>query len=338
MNDISNIDFHSSKFIDVFFSRNVPEAIPSFFHGGKPVEEAYEDKTFSYTEYTPAGTVERKMIIPGKDILKIRIQSRYRYVDRFADNKHADIELIGRLVCSRREVVCLNSQFHVGSLSDDYAQSRTDTFGGNDYHYYHLTVPAMDRIAREAQNGTVLRIWYAHNTQDLCGLMSLLHKLKDIDCTILELELPDEVYLPSGRKRKNCRNWGDFSAEELCIPISGARILTKEKKSYLLMRWQKLVHENSEYRICENGEIKSASFEDLRKKAIPHLYKNKFSLWQLVNRLSAKENAFKNLSIIGIFPHFVHRLIDAGDIEFLGRRISGYSEDCWLKSLHKTTF
>ena len=184
------------------------------------------------------------------------------------------------------------------------------------------------------KNGAILRVWYGHNARDLCAFMYLLNQLRGVNCTIIELELPDEVHRLNAHKIKMCRYWRHIRPEEMCIPISGAKILTSEKKNELLTHWQKLVCENSEYRIYENGELKSVDFEYLRAKAIPHFYKGKFSMSELMGRLLKNEEAFKEMCVLSSLPRFIHRLIDAGDLEFLGHRVSIWSDDCWLKSLH----
>lgn len=332
MADIKNIDFTNEKIIDVFFERNAPVNIDLFLNGIKPVKNAYSDKTVSFVEHTPTEKKKVKLTVSGKERLKIDMQTRHDYIERFKNNKHADVELVERLMLNESKRFSINSFFHVGSLSDDYAASRIKAFGNNDFHSYQKTVDTMNEIALNAQSGAILRVWYAHNSLDLCGLMSLLHRLKDIDCTIIELELPDEVYLPSGRLRRNCRYWGQFSPEELCIPISSAKILTERKKNTLLSLWNNLVSENAEYRIYEDGKLKSVDFEYLRRKAIPHFYKNNFSLTQLIGRLLDDE-AFKDLCVIAVLSQFIYRLIDVGDLDYLGHRVNIFSEDCWLKSL-----
>lgn len=333
MKNIESVLCENSKFIDVFFQRNLPENIRDFFIGAKPIKSKYEDITFSFTEYTPSGKADQKATISADFQLQTAIRKRNDYIERFKGNKYANVELVEALVLSESEKICINSHFHVGELIGDYAEIRIKSCGNNDYHCYQGTIDIMEEIVGKVRNGAIPRIWYGHNAQDLCGLMSLLYKLKDIDCPIIELELPEEVRMPNGRKRKNCRSWGQFYPEELCIPISGAKVLTEEKKQSLLTRWQNLVKENTEYRVYENGELKSVDFEYLRAKAIPHFYKNKFSLTKLTGRLLEKEEAFKDLCVVSALPRFIYRLIDVGDVEFLGHRVSIFEDDCWLKSL-----
>ena len=332
MSNIKDIDFRTGNFVDVFFARNIPIHVRSFLHGAQPLKESYKDLTVPFTEYTRQGNAKGIMTFSAERQHAAHIKSRYEYLERFRNNKHADVDLVERFVLATNKMCTINSHFHIGSLSQDYAQSRIDTFGHDDYNQYHSTVEAMDMIADYAQNGAILRIWYAHNACDLCGFMALLHRLEHIDCTVIELELPDEVRLPSGHLKKHCKHWEQFLPEELCIPVSYAKLLTKEKKATLSAQWKKLCQEDAEYRIYENNELKSADFEYLRAKAIPHLFKKRFSLSAFEGRL-LKEEVLADLDVIAAMPHFIHRMVTAGDIAFLGHRMSMFSEDCWLKAL-----
>lgn len=333
MFDVKKLITQDAYFVDVFFDRNLPQSIRDFFAGAKPIRKSYEDKTFFYNAYT-SRKKDCSIVISAEKQLQMHIQSRYDYVERFKRSKYADISLVDSIISSKSEKIVINSHFHVGDLLGDYAQTRINSFGKDDYHDYQGTIDQIQKIVSKAQSGAILRVWYGHNARDLCGFMYLLDKTQGIDCTIIELELPDEVHRLNAHKIKGCRYWGQIRPKEMCIPISTAKILTNEKRNELLARWQKLVFENTEYRIYENGNLKSVDFEYLRAKAIPLFYKGKFSLSKLTGRFLKNEDAFKDLCVVSVIPNFIYRLIDAGDLEFLGRRVSILSSDCWIKSLH----
>lgn len=330
MKDIKDIDSQKNLFIDVIFNRYTTEFVEEFFHGAKPADIVKEEITAILNKHNKNRNTKEKNAF-AESLMRSHAEKRQEYVDRFKNNKRADVELVDKIILAKRERFFLNSMFHVGKLSDDYAESRTKAFGNDDFYHYRHTIDGMDEIAAKAEAGAILRVWYAHNATDLCGLMALLHRLRHIECTVIELELPQNVYMINGRVKRNCREWDDLRAKDLCIPISEAKILTQKKKERLLSHWDRLVKEDSEYRIFENGEVKSTDFEYLREKAVPVYsnYKGKFSLTQLMGRLF-KHEAFKDLPVITVTPQFIYRLIDVGDLEYLGRRGSIFSEDCWL--------
>ena len=207
MKNVKDIICQNSKFIDVFFNRNPPENIRDFFVGARPINETYEDKIVSFTEYTPSGATYKKVTISADNQRRIATQHRCDYIEYFKSNKHADVELVEAIVLSESEKIAINSHFHVGELLGDYAEVRIKSFGNNEYNCYQGTIEVMDEIVSKVQNGEILRVWYGHNARDLCGLMSLLKKLNNVDCTIIELELPDKIYLPNNRVKKKCRYW-----------------------------------------------------------------------------------------------------------------------------------
>ena len=334
MSNVKDIITKGTRFVDVFFDRNIPNNVRDFLYGAKPIRESYEDKTISFVEYTPTEKNDCSIVISAEKQMQLDTQSRNDYVERFKRSKYADIGLVDAIVCSESERIAINAHFHICDVVGDYVTTRINHLGEDDYHQYARTIENVEKIVSAVKNGAILRVWYAHNARDLCGLMYLLEKLQDVNCTIIELELPDEVHRLNAHKMIGCRYWGQIRPEELCIPLSAVKILTDEKKDEFLARWDKLVCENSEYRIYENGELKSVDFEYLRVKAIPHFYKGKFSLSKLMGRLLKNEEAFKEMCVLSSLPNFIYRLIDSGDLEFLGYRPSFLDNDCWLKSLH----
>ena len=333
MSTVKDVITKGAHFVDVFFDRNIPENVRDFLYGAKPTKEHYENKTISFTEYTPAGKQNHCITVSAEEQRLRSTQNRYDLVERCKRSKHADIDIVDAIVCSESEKIAINAHFHVCDLVGDYATTRIKHLGKDDYHQYAGTIENIEKIVSAVKNGSILRVWYGHNARDLCGFMYLLDKLQGITCTIIELELLDEIPRLNAHKIKRCRYWGQLRPEEMCIPISNAKILTNEKKHKLLSHWGKFVCENSEYRIYENGELKSVDFEYLRTKAIPHFYKGKFSLSKLTGRLLKNEEAFKEMCALSSLPDFIYRLIDAGDLEFLGYRPSFRDNDCWLKSL-----
>jgi len=333
MANVKDVIKNGDRFVDVFFGRSVPTNVSFFLYGASPVKKCYKNETISFTEYTPTQKIERSITFSAEEQRQRCAQKRYDYIERFKRSKYADIELVDAIVSSESEKIAINAQFHIGELVGDYAATRKKHPGRDDFHNYVKTVEAIEKIVSEARGGAVLRVWYGHNARDLCGYMYLLDKLRDIDLTVIEFEAPEEIHRLNAHKIVGLRYWEKLRPEELCIPLSEAKILTEDRKNELLTRFDKLACENAEYRIYENGDLKSADFEYLRAKAIPHFYKGKFSLSKLMGRLFTNEEAFMDLCIISSLPDFIYRLVDAGDLANLGYRESICDKDCWLKSL-----
>ena len=334
MSTVKDIITKGTRFVDVFFDRNIPENVSDFLYGAKPTKEHYEDRTISFTEYTPAGKQNHCITVSAEEQRRRSTQNRYNLVERFKRSKYADIDIVDAIVCSESERIAINAHFHICDLVGDYATTRIKHLGKDDYHQYAGTIEKIEKIVSVVKNGAILRVWYGHNARDLCGFMYLLNQLRGVNCTVIEIEAPEEIHRLNAHTMKKCRGWGEIRQDEICIPLSTAKILTDEKKDELLTCWDKLVCENSEYRIYENGELKSVDFEYLRTKAIPHFYKGKFSLSKLTGRLLKNEESFKEMCVLSSLPDFIYRLIDVGDLEFLGYRPSFWDNDCWLKSLH----
>jgi hypothetical protein len=241
------------------------------------------------------------------------------------------VELINAWFDKRPTTIFLDSYYHFDDLSNDYVNVRISKYGDNLFNFFNNTITKINRVVESAKEGALIRVWYAHNAKDLCGLMNLLYRLKDIECDIIELELDDEIYLINGSKEGNQRYWGRLHPNSLCIPISQAKLMSKENKSKYIEQWDCLVKENSEYRIYENGELKSVDHEYMKQIAKKHFPKKKFALTALLSKLMTKEEAFMDTCVNHVFPQFILRMVDEGVLENLGKRPNLFV-DYWLMS------
>lgn len=117
-----------------------------------------------------------------------------------------------------------------------------------------------------------IRIWYASSQRSMCGYYYLVSKIKDIDCKINVIEMPDNI---SYRGKNFDKSWGEAESKDIKPSLSLEKTLTREEINQIVLKWDKLVEENSELRLNINGEIKSVPIDYLDNEIISYFPKNK---------------------------------------------------------------
>ncbi len=117
-----------------------------------------------------------------------------------------------------------------------------------------------DDILNVAKREKTLRIWYANNASDKCGLYHLIDALQEVDCKIFAVQMPSDIGYRDSDWEKS---WGEAEPEHFytCLPL--ARELKSDERDAMSRKWQQLVIENSLLRIIEDGEVKSVPVDSL---------------------------------------------------------------------------
>ena len=105
-----------------------------------------------------------------------------------------------------------------------------------------------------------LRLWYANNSADKCGLYHLVHALKDVDCKIFVVKMPDCI---GSRSPVGEKSWGEADLDHFaaCLPL--AKELSAKERDTMADKWERLAALNSELRITIAGEVISVPVDYL---------------------------------------------------------------------------
>ncbi len=145
----------------------------------------------------------------------------------------------------------VEQEFSFWSRSDDaqrYIEERMDT-----------AKSSLQEILRRSAQGELVRIWYSHNPEEICGcywLMAHLWKISDRGL-VYTVKLPEWEVAESGTFRAYTA-WGDIA------PGNWSRYLPlqQEVKPAVLdafsLRWMILREENAPLRVHLNGRLQSA--------------------------------------------------------------------------------
>ena len=120
-------------------------------------------------------------------------------------------------------------------------------------------------IINAAQFDKELRIWYANNAADKCGLYHLAHALQGIDCELFVVEMPSTIGFRTSTLEKA---WGEAEPDDFddCLPLS--RKVDIAERELWAKKWDKLVNENSILRIIKDGEVTSVPADYLDEEIL----------------------------------------------------------------------
>ncbi len=114
-----------------------------------------------------------------------------------------------------------------------------------------LNTRHLNRLKKHLQNNDPIRVWYADDTESLCGLFFLCTLFKEYDAPIYALEAPrvsthyGKMYFSNG--------WGCFKPEEMEELIPRQRLMGRQEICAYAERWEELVKENALLRVSVNG-------------------------------------------------------------------------------------
>ena len=126
-------------------------------------------------------------------------------------------------------------------------------------------------ILHTARKDKELRVWIANNPRSKCGLYFIVYSLKDIDCTIFVVDMPDSA---GYRDLSFDRSWGEADCDDVGYALQFEKELSSEEKQIYIETWKKLAEENAELRLNINGEVASVSIDYLDEEILSHVPRN----------------------------------------------------------------
>lgn len=112
------------------------------------------------------------------------------------------------------------------------------------------------RLLQRASAGEPVRIWYSGTPQSVCGFYSVLHMLRDTDCIITAIRLPEYWELPDGTVY-SARSFAELPPGDLAgfLPLE-TKVPDALRFGYAAY-WEQLQRENAPLRAVINGKLHS---------------------------------------------------------------------------------
>jgi len=140
------------------------------------------------------------------------------------------------------------------------------------------------KLKDEANSGKTIRIWKSNVPYSICGFYYVSYLLKDIDCDIRVVELP-EYEIISEKETVFYSSWGEVPAGKLHEFIPLEKKLSISDKKIISAQWKALIQENSPLRTNLNGRLISVPENFYDPIIIDNIPENKFIMARFIGKL-----------------------------------------------------
>lgn len=128
----------------------------------------------------------------------------------------------------------------------------------------------LDRLIARARSGEAVRIWYSDAPHEACGFCHVVSVLKDIDCEITAVKLPQSLLSTGEVVQHSC--WGEVDPREFYKLSPNERPLQAAERNSIAQEWARLKQENSPLRAMVNGRLTSVDedfYDFLIRRELP---------------------------------------------------------------------
>lgn len=144
----------------------------------------------------------------------------------------------------------------------------------------NVTIPIKEQLKKLNKQYEKVRIWYSIlDNEDVCTLYFLVSYFYKQNVEISVCEVSDKDYF----------SLGSYSTHEVNRLVERTSTLSIEEQKTYHETWQKLVNENNDLRVLQNGVLKSVSFDylDIERLNIIKQYKN-IRYWSFIGECMSK--------------------------------------------------
>jgi hypothetical protein len=166
---------------------------------------------------------------------------------------------------SSSEVVNIGFNLDIGDISGEIdGKERKDVFrklwgiysfdDSKTEDFFERQRQDLIKLKKAASNGKTIRIWKSNAPYSTCGFYYVCYILKNIDCDIRVVELP-EYKIISEKETVYYSSWGEVSAGKFYEFLPLERKLSLLDKKVISDLWRTLIQENSPLRTNLNGRL-----------------------------------------------------------------------------------
>lgn len=112
----------------------------------------------------------------------------------------------------------------------------------------------MDILLSAAKAGETIRIWKSHVPYSMCGFYYICNLLKEIDCPINTVILPEYIH-DTDQTVTSYNNWGEIEPEKIYGLMTFEKSLSALEKRAASDCWEALKKENALLRAIVNGKV-----------------------------------------------------------------------------------
>ena len=220
------------------------------------------------------------------------------------------------------DVVALGFALDVGDISGEIAGAERRDVYRYLFNSVEFTNSEMDRIfanqkedfqriLEEAKRGEILRVWKSHTPASICGYAALCSEIKDIDCCLKVIQLP-EFSIIAENTIQEYSDWSELEPGKLYKYLELEREVNKSEKRLQSSLWNKLRSENAPLRALVNGRLISVPedfYDHILEKNIPS---EPFLLAKLIGKILGEYHLGVG---DGWYALRIKKMIDEGKLE-----------------------
>lgn len=147
----------------------------------------------------------------------------------------------------------------------------------------------METLLTAANAGETIRIWKSNAPYSICGFYYVCNLLKDIDCPINTVILPNYVH-SNDQTLITYNNWGEIEPEKIYDLMTFEESVSVLEKRTVSDCWEALKKENAPLRVIVNGKLISVPENFYDFIIIQNLPTNEFRVGELIAKLMMEYN------------------------------------------------
>lgn len=153
--------------------------------------------------------------------------------------------------------------------------------------YFNEQVKDIDKLLEAAKKNGQVRIWKGNSSSSICGFMFVCSLLKDIDCKIKVVNLPEYI-VRDDDVIESFTDWDSVAPDRFHKFLSYERELTWIEKNMYSGLWEELRLENAPLRALVNGSLISVPEDFYDHLIIKNIPKGEFKIVELIGVVFGK--------------------------------------------------
>lgn len=229
--------------------------------GALKIAQSFDKKTVNYSAFVAVFGDNKDKPLPflKRQILLHKVKKKQRELNEQAihlESKRDDLVGIfpdlslGDISAEDKRRDFISMWFEAASCGSNSKETRAEA-----EEFWQTCISDLEKLKDRAYDGEAIRIWADGTPDGMCGFLFVCDLLKDYDCPVTVVKLPEEVKR-ADNVTVRYRLWGEVEpqlfgrfAEEYSVSLS------KEAVRECAEEWRTLQKENSPLRAVKDGKV-----------------------------------------------------------------------------------
>lgn len=183
-------------------------------------------------------------------------------------------------------------------------------------------VKEIERLKNYASHGECIRLWYSDAPYSLCGFYFVCDLLKEKECKLSVIKLPQHLQLPNNEIQYNT-SWGEISAGKFYQYLPLEKALPFCEIHSFASNWEELKEDKSTLRAVVNGKaigVPEDFYDHILRKEIPE---GEFVIGSLIGNVLGKYS-------LGIgdlwYMKRINKMIELGELIIVKKQKAVYGQ------------